>query len=105
MERNIYVLVDENNIILDFIGIPKEGYVLKSNYKNAAFLSEGFYVDDENKGFVPLKPYPSWIYNPSECLYNAPITYPASSDSSKSYTWDEETVSWKEIIKENVNGI
>lgn len=102
MERNIYVLVDENNIVLDFIGIPKEGYVLKSNYKNAAFLSEGFYVDDENNGFVPPKPYPSWIYNADECLYNAPIPYPATPDSSKSYAWNEETLSWVEINNDTI---
>jgi hypothetical protein len=91
MERNIYVKLDENNLVIDFIGVPKDGYVLKSNYKNASYLSEGFFVDDENQSFVPPKPYESWILNEETCLWEAPVAYPADGFT---HTWNEETLTW-----------
>ena len=99
MERNIYVKLDENNLVIDFIGVPKDGYVLKSNYKNASYLSEGFFVDDENQSFVPPKPYQSWVYDKTAGIYIAPLPYPAQPDSPKSYVWNEEIINWVEITE------
>lgn len=94
MERNIYVKLDQNNLVIDFIGVPKEGYLYKQNYKNAAYLSEGFFVDDENKSFVPPKPYQSWVYDKTAGIYVAPVPYPAQPDSPKAYVWNESITNW-----------
>jgi hypothetical protein len=102
MERHIYVLADENNTVVDFKGVPQDGYVLKSNYKNASYLAIGFSIDDENEGFVPPKPYPSWVYDINAGIYVAPVPYPAQPDSPKAYAWDEATTNWVEITTGNI---
>jgi hypothetical protein len=68
--------------------------------------------------FIVNKPYPSWILNESNCLWEPPIPYPADGafyawnedltqwnyiapypppDDGKLYEWDEATISWKEL--------
>tara|TARA_R100001132_G_C3230535_1_gene65361 strand:+ start:130 stop:486 length:357 start_codon:yes stop_codon:yes gene_type:complete len=49
--------------------------------------------DESRDAFIPLKPYPSWIFNESTCDYDAPVIRP---DDEKLYYWDESTISWKE---------
>ena len=78
-------------------GQHPEGTPLRKNYAGI-----GFTYDAVRDAFIPPKPYESWVLNEDSCLWNAPVAYP---NDGKEYYWDETTVSWKEIIKENVNGI
>lgn len=73
------------------------GTSLRKNYAGI-----GFTYDAIRDAFIPPKPYESWVLNEDSCLWNAPVEYP---NDGKEYYWDEATVSWKEIIEENVNGI
>jgi hypothetical protein len=60
--------------------------------KNYACI--GFEYDEQKDAFIPIKPFNSWILNEETCLWNAPVSFP---EDGKSYLWDEETLSWKEV--------
>ena len=65
----------------------------KSFRKNYAGIS---YVYDESRdAFIPPKQFESWILNEDSCLWEAPVPYP---NNEKFYVWDEETLSWKEVV-------
>ena len=61
--------------------------------KNGA--ARGMTYDEARDAFIPPKPYPSWTLNETTCLWEAPVAYP---DDDKSYTWNEETTSWDEVV-------
>lgn len=65
---------------------------LKAFRKNYAGI--GFTYDDVIDGFIPPKPYPSWLLNTNSCLWEAPVPYPTDGGM---YEWDEETQSWISI--------
>jgi hypothetical protein len=115
-----YAYLDENGIVTSVIvgkdendgGVDWEAYygakrtsynthggVHSSNEvpfrKNYAGI--GYTFDIQRDAFIPPKPYPSWILNEETCLWNPPIQYP---NDGKLYTWDEETISWKEQIND-----
>lgn len=55
----------------------------------------GYTYDSIRDAFIPPKPYPSWILNENTCHWETPIPYP---DDGKKYYWDEDTVSWIEVV-------
>ena len=54
----------------------------------------GYTYDEQRDAFIPPKQFESWILNEEKCLWEAPVPYPSDG---KSYTWDEESLSWVEI--------
>ena len=64
----------------------------KAFRKNYAGLDYEYRSDID--GFVPPKPYPSWILNETTGLWDAPVPYP---NDEKDYIWDEDTESWVEV--------
>ena len=46
--------------------------------------------------FRPASPYPSWIWNTQEKLWEVPIPMPTDD---KFYLWDEPTLSWIEVTE------
>ena len=54
----------------------------------------GYTYDSVIDGFIPPKPYPSWVLNSNTGLWESPVSYPTDG---KLYTWDEATESWVEI--------
>jgi hypothetical protein len=64
----------------------------KALRKNYAGI--GSVYDRKLDAFIPPKPYASWILDEETCLWNAPIAYP---EDDKSYSWNEETLSWDEV--------
>jgi hypothetical protein len=54
----------------------------------------GFTYDPVRDAFISPKPYESWLLNEDSCLWEAPVAHP---NDGKFYTWDEETLSWKEV--------
>jgi hypothetical protein len=65
------------------------GMPLRKNYAGM-----GFTYDKDRDAFIPPKPFNSWTLNADTCLWEAPTPMPKDD---KLYTWDEPTVSWKEI--------
>jgi hypothetical protein len=104
------VIVVHNNDLLDENGIEQEskgqqfctnllgGNWVQTSY-NATFRKNyagiGFAYDPVRNAFIPPKPYPSWVLNEDSCQWEAPVAYPTDD---KSYTWDEETTSWLEVV-------
>ena len=71
-------------------GQHPEGRPLRKNYAGV-----GYTYDEERDAFIPPQPFPSWTLNGDTCLWDAPTPYP---DDSKTYAWNEETLTWIEII-------
>jgi hypothetical protein len=71
-------------------GQHPEGRPLRKNYAGV-----GYTYDDQRDAFIPPKPFASWVLNEDTCLWNAPVAMPTDG---KIYTWDEESVAWKEVV-------
>lgn len=68
---------------------PDQSKAFRKNYAGI-----GYTYDEIIDGFVPPKPYPSWVLNSFTGLWDSPIPYPTDG---KTYTWDEDTQTWVEI--------
>jgi hypothetical protein len=68
---------------------PDQSKAFRKNYAGL-----GYTYDEIIDGFIPPKPYPSWLLNTNTGLWDAPVPYPTDG---KTYTWDEDTQSWVEI--------
>lgn len=55
----------------------------------------GFWYDMDLDAFIPPQPYPSWTLDETTCRWDPPIPRPIDD---KIYRWDEDTVSWIEIV-------
>lgn len=51
----------------------------------------GYTYNRQYDAFIPPKPYPSWILNPTSLDWEAPVPYPTDG---KVYVWNEATQSW-----------
>ena len=72
---------------------PDQSKAFRKNYAGI-----GFTYDEIIDGFVPPKPYPSWLLNTTTGLWDPPVPYPADG---KRYEWDEATQSWVELPNPN----
>ncbi len=96
-------LLDENNVEQEEKGIAFCQSLLGGNWKQTSYNANirknyagaGYTYDAERDAFIPPKPYASWILNEDTCRWEAPVAFP---DDEKAYTWNEETVSWQEVI-------
>lgn len=68
---------------------PDQSKAFRKNYAGI-----GYTYDDVIDGFIPPKPYPSWLLNTTTGLWDPPIPYPSDG---KQYQWDEATHSWIEV--------
>ena len=55
----------------------------------------GYKYDNALDAFIPPKPFASWTLNEDTCLWEAPTPMPV--EEGKLFTWDEATLSWKEV--------
>jgi hypothetical protein len=60
------------------------GTPLRKNFPSEGFLYDGV-------GFYTSKPYPSYTFNDTTYLWEAPVAVP---DDGKMYKWNESTTSW-----------
>lgn len=65
----------------------------KALRKNFACVGDKF--DRARDAFIKPRPFASWVLDEQTCLWNAPIAKP---QDGKYYRWDENTLSWKEIV-------
>lgn len=104
------VIVVNNNELLDGNGIEQESKgitfcqsLLGGNWKQTSYNSNfrknyagiGYTYDVSKDAFIPPKPYNSWLLNEETCNWYPPVSYP---DDGAAYSWNEETLSWIEII-------
>jgi hypothetical protein len=65
---------------------PDQSKAFRKNYAGI-----GYTYDNVIDGFIPPKPYASWLLNTTTGLWDAPVPYPTDG---KTYEWDENTQSW-----------
>ncbi len=65
------------------------GNPLRKNYAGI-----GYTYNRELDGFIPPKPYASWVLDEETCLWNAPVAMPTDD---KRYGWNEDILNWEEI--------
>jgi hypothetical protein len=96
-------LKDSNGVEQEVNGIDFLNTLFKTNdvwkqtftdgtRKNYAGI--GYTYDEDRDAFIAPQNYPSWTLNEDTCRWEAPSAMP---DDGKSYLWNEETLSWKEI--------
>lgn len=66
------------------------GTPLRKNYAGI-----GYNYDSERDAFIPPKPYASWTLVEETCQWQAPVPM---NDDGKFYQWNEDTLSWDEIV-------
>ena len=121
-----YAVLDENNIVtMVFVGKNEDEIVLDENgnaynwevYYGAKrtsyntlngvhlnggtpfrknYAGVGFTYDESRDAFIPPKPFESFVFNEDKCNWEAPI--PVPNEEGKLFVWDEETISWIELI-------
>ena len=56
----------------------------------------GYTYDENRDAFIPPKPYTSWVLNESTCLWQAPVTMPATElEENQYYSWNESIINWE----------
>lgn len=106
----LQVIVVHNNELLDENGVEQEskgiqfcqslfgGNWVQTSY-NASFRKNyagpGYTYDPVRDAFLQPKLYDSWVLNDDTCQWEPPVAYPTDG---KVYRWDEETVSWIEVV-------
>lgn len=113
-----FAQLDENNIVTQVIVVANEevpdeatgaafckslfgedSIWVQTSYNNnirKRFAGIGMTYSQEHDAFIPPKPYPSWVFNTESLNWEAPVPKP---DDGKRYRWNEETVSWIEVVK------
>ena len=61
------------------------------------FAGIGFTYDEDRDGFIPPKPFESWVLDEETCLWNSPIPYP---EDGELYAWDEDSGNWIAITED-----
>lgn len=111
-----FAQIDENNIVTQVI-VAEQDFIdsgaigdpskwIQTSYNTHAnkhpngtpfrknFAGIGYTYDVVRDAFIPPKSYSSWVLNENTCLWESPVPYPIDD---KMYTWDEETLEWKEL--------
>ncbi|NDD85967.1 hypothetical protein EB118_25570 [bacterium] len=103
------VVVVDNKDTSDASGVEKEHIgaahlekILGGTWKQTSYNGKirknyagiGYTYRSDIDAFVPPKPFPSWILN-ANAQWEAPVAMPTDG---KMYSWDEDTVSWKDIV-------
>lgn len=65
---------------------PDQSKAFRKNFAGVGYTWDGV-------GFIPPKPYPSWVINSFSYLWDAPVPMPEPNNPPV-YNWDEETLSW-----------
>lgn len=66
------------------------GTPLRKNYAGI-----GYTYDPVRDAFYAPKPFPSWTLNEDTCIWQSPVAQPTDG---KMYQWNENTLSWVEIV-------
>ena len=100
-----YAKIDNDGIVTeviaadpDYISTLDESFRWFQTSYNGNFRKHyagiGYTYDKTLDAFIPPTPFPSWKLNKDTCEWEAPVVYPSDG---KTYLWDEDTTSWKEI--------
>lgn len=104
---------DENGIEQEDIGIEfcKKLFGLNTTWKQTSYngtirknyAGVNYQYDVELDAFIAPQPYPSWVLDSTSCKWVSPTPLPDDYGvdlNQKSYTWDENTLTWHAIVNE-----
>jgi hypothetical protein len=88
--KNIVVFDDPSQELLDQFkqDLDLDDIVIADQYATI----DGSYADSV---FIPAAPYPSWVWDKENKVFNPPIPMPLDN---KPYTWDEKTQQWVLLV-------
>ena len=67
------------------------GTPLRKNY-----ASIGMTYDEDRDAFIPKKPFNSWVFNETTCLWEAPVAMPTTElEDNQYYSWNESIINWE----------
>jgi hypothetical protein len=115
-----FAKLDENNVVLE-VHVVSNAALDSSNEEESgiAFLTEwsggysnwkqtsynhtfrkhyagvNFTYNESLDAFIPPKPFSSWIFDEETYLWASPVERPTEGGP---YSWNEETLSWDEVI-------
>ncbi len=92
----IQVIIADQDYIDTLQGTYIETWENPGENQRYNYASIGGVYDRIRDAFIPVKFFPSWVFNEETCRWDAPIEIPAS-EPNVNYFWDEPTTSWKEI--------
>jgi hypothetical protein len=96
---------DENGNEVESIGVAFCQNLLGGRWVQTSYNGKikkryaviGGTYDPTLDAFIYPKRYPSWVLNPQTADWEAPVPKPSDG---KPYSWDEETLSWVEVLPE-----
>lgn len=97
MQRTFAVI--EKGIVANVIVGPTEEEIAANPGKYVEYsptIPAGIGWTWDGTAFTPPRPYPSWILNKIDHLWEPPVPYPVAD--GKSYLWDEASVSWVAMV-------
>ena len=60
------------------------------------FAGMGMTYDEDRDAFIPKKPFNSWVFNETTCLWEAPVAMPTTElEDNQYYSWNESIVNWE----------
>ena len=74
---------------------PETGEITEEAGFRKNYAGIGYTYDSVRDAFIPPKPFDSWTLNEDTCIWEAPVAYP---NDGKFYTWNEESISWDEVV-------
>ena len=111
-----YAYLNQNNIVVTVTvgkdetelidGLDTETYyalntpykVKRTSYNNKIrfnYAGIGYSYDEVRDAFIAPKPFNSWVLDEATCQWDSPVPYPSDE---KMYGWDEESLSWIEVV-------
>ena len=95
---------DANGVEKEHIGAAFCERLLGGTWKKTSYNGNirkryagiGYTYNAELDAFVPPKPFASWVLNSETADWEAPTPMPVVE--GKTYTWDEPSTSWIEVI-------
>lgn len=117
--------IDENNIVIRILVVPDDqehrgqeflaedlglgGTWLKTSYNTSEsehllggtpyrlnYATIGGYYDPELDGFIPVKPFPSYVLDSEKARWVSPVPKPEDTEDAV-FIWDETIVNWRAL--------
>jgi len=118
-----FAKIDENNVVLEVIVVHNNELIDETGNENESkgiafckslfgwntnwvqtsyngtirknYAGIGYTYDAGRDAFIAPQPFPSWVLNEDNCIWEAPTPKP---NDGKFYRWDEATTSWVEVV-------
>lgn len=110
-----FAFYDENSVVRQVLPVPDSaeestfserlGMTCKETFRDGSFRGIfagcGCNYIAERDVFVMPKPYESWVLDPVEPMWIAPVAKPSDG---RNYFWDEQAVAWQPCWPDNTEG-